>query len=117
MSDPAYPKPPVHCSKAAPCPQCLRRWRTLVIYRSIFILVAATLVLTVVYGRDTPSNPKPAPSTAAPTNPSPSSPSTTEPTSAPKPTPSMPQDPIGTACNIFDPECSSGTGGTGGTET
>lgn len=37
------------------------------------------------------------------------SPTTPDPT--PSPTAPMPPDPTGTACNIFDPECSSGTGG------
>jgi hypothetical protein len=94
--------------------------RTLATIAAFLMLLAGLLLAASQLGDDssgdtnpTPSSSPSAPATTAPVDPSPSSPPTSDPTSEPMPTPTMPPDPTGTDCNVFDPECSGGTGGTG----
>lgn len=122
MPDPAPSKAP--CSSSCPatlesvelvaegCCRCTRYNRLIVALLVVNLLIALTSLVTgLARNPASPADPDPRPSSTAPADPSPSSPPTSEPPSTPKPTPTMPPDPTGTACNIFDPECSSGTGG------
>lgn len=93
------------------------RWtccnRLLLALLVVNLLISLTnLVVGLAHGNGSSATPEPTPSTTAPADPSPSSSATNElPRPTPSPTAPMPPDPTGTACNIFDPECSSGTGG------
>ncbi|MFI7415297.1 hypothetical protein ACIBU0_42355 [Streptomyces sp. NPDC049627] len=118
MSDPVSCPKPAPCSRETPCPRCARFLRVMVVcWGLILVMVVAILASVVVQNRGSSSDPEPAPSTQAPADPSPSAPPTSEP---PRPTPSptapMPSDPPTGGCNIFDPECSSTGGTSGGTE-
>ncbi|MFK0279487.1 hypothetical protein ACIQVL_03300 [Streptomyces sp. NPDC090499] len=92
----------------------------------IIVLLTINLIATIGFGllgvhdRRTSTVPNPKPSHTATSTPTPSSspsppePSGTSTPSPPSPSLSMPSDPTGTACSIWDPECDSGsiTGGT-----
>jgi hypothetical protein len=90
--------------------------------RAILALLLVNLAATVGFGvlgvhdRGQAAKPNPKPSHTATSTPRPSAtPSAPEPSgpSTPLPSLTMPPDPSGTACNIFDPECDSGSS-TGG---
>jgi hypothetical protein len=133
VSDPAPNKAP--CSSPCPaalgsvelvtdgaCCTCLRY------NRAILALLLVNMLITVVFGvlgtvRDDSAakpGPKPSPTataTQSPSEPTPSKPDPSSPPTHPTPTaaPTGPE-PTGTPCNIFDPECSSTGGTTGGLE-
>ncbi|MFD3379551.1 MULTISPECIES: hypothetical protein [unclassified Streptomyces] len=100
---------PAPCSKATPCPKCLRLLRMMLASLvCLVVLAAVTLGVAIAESRDSSTDPKPAssPTATEPADPSPSPPTDSTPTST------MPPGPAGTACNIFDPECSIDTGDT-----
>ncbi|MFC9280893.1 hypothetical protein [Streptomyces collinus] len=99
--------------------RCVRYNRVLLALLVLNLLATITFgVIGVVDDRGQSTKPDPKPSATATPSPRPSEPeSSGGSTSTSLPTPSMPPDPTGGACNIFDPECDSGSttgGATGG---
>lgn len=98
--------------------RCVRYNRVILALLVLNLLVTITFgVLGAVDDRGHSTKPDPKPSATATPSPTPTAPEPSSgPTSDPRPTPTMPPDPTGGACNIFDPECDSGstTGGVSG---